>query len=101
MQADDVRSIQSLFAKGVEDDDDELLPGSSENEDEDEGEGKGKVNNKVDEVEVDVTWLPDLEVLQRHVYELRVDLWHTIQYFDAFSRQVEKVLEKGGYFTRK
>ncbi len=83
----------------MEDDDDELLPGSSENEDEDEGEGE--VNNEVDEVEVDVTRLPDLEVLQRRVCELRVDLWRTIRYFDAFSRQVEKVLEKGGYFTRK
>jgi len=101
MQADDVRLIQSLFAKGVEDDDDEPLPGSSENEGEDEDEGEGEVNNEVDEVEVDVTWLPDLEVLQRRVCELWVDLWHTIQYFDAFSRQVEKVLEKGGYFTRK
>ncbi len=69
-QADDVRSIQSLFAKGVEDDDDELLPGSSENEDEDEGEGKGKVNNEVDKVEVDVTRLLDLEVLQWCVCEL-------------------------------
>jgi len=78
MQADDVRLIQSLFAKGVEDDDDEPLPGSSENEDEDEGEGEGKVNNEVDEVEVDVTRLPDLEVLQWHVCELQVDLWHTI-----------------------
>ncbi len=101
MQVDDVGSIQSLFAKGVEDDNDELLPGSSENEGEDKDKDEGKVNNKVDEVEVDVTWLPDLEVLQQRVCELWVDLWHTIQYFDAFSRQVEKVLEKGGYFTRK
>ncbi len=85
----------------MEDDNDELLPGSSENEGEDEDEGKGKVNNEVDEVEVDITWLPDLEVLQQRVCELQVDLWHTIQYFDVFSRQVEKVLEKGGYFTRK
>ncbi len=77
-QADDVGLIQSLFAKGVEDDDDELLPGSSENEGEDEDKDKGKVNNEVDEVEVDVTWLPDLEVLQQRVCELWVDLWHTI-----------------------
>ena len=85
----------------MEDDDDEPLPGSSENEGEDEDEGEGEVNNEVDEVEVDVTRLPDLEVLQWRVCELRVDLWRTIRYFDAFSRQVEKVLEKGGYFTRK
>ncbi len=63
MQVDDVGSIQSLFAKGVEDDNDEPLPGSSENEGEDED--KGEVNNEVDEVEVDVTRLLDLEVLQQ------------------------------------
>jgi len=62
----------------VEDDDDEPLLGSSENEGEDEDKGEGKVNNKVDKVEVDVTWLLDLEVLQQRVCELRVDLWRTI-----------------------